>query len=92
RRLIGRGREDDPAAVAVLLRARSSFRVLLVDEVRTQARVVVRPLSLGFCRAAGMLGAALYAGTVVLVLDPDALGGEPRAGSARAGDHSIQIL
>ncbi|HEY6880070.1 MAG TPA: chemotaxis protein CheW, partial [Polyangiales bacterium] len=65
---------------------------LLVDEVRTQVRVVVRPLCLGFSEAAGLLGAALYAGTVVLVLDPDALGRGPRASSSRAGDHSIQIL
>ncbi|HEX5657055.1 MAG TPA: chemotaxis protein CheW [Polyangiales bacterium] len=88
RRVIGKG-GDDPASVAVVLHTRVGQLAMLVDEVRTQTRVVVRPLYRNFGEASGLLGAALYAGTVVLVLDPDALA-RPRREPARA--HSIQIL
>ncbi|MET0287748.1 MAG: chemotaxis protein CheW [Polyangiales bacterium] len=88
RRVIGRLGED-PASVAVVLHTRVGKIAMLVDEVRTQTRVVVRPLYRNFGEASGLLGAALYAGTVVLVLDPDAL---TRPERAPAPAHSIQIL
>jgi HPt (histidine-containing phosphotransfer) domain-containing protein len=88
RRVIGRLGED-PASVAVVLHTRVGKIAMLVDEVRTQTRVVVRPLYRNFGEASGLLGAALYAGTVVLVLDPEAL---TRTKRAPVQDHSIQIL
>ncbi len=88
RQVIGRSGED-PAAVAVVLDTRVGKIAMLVDEVRTQTRVVVRPLYRNLSEASGLLGAALYAGNVVLVLDPNALA-RKRPEPARA--HSIQIL
>jgi chemotaxis protein histidine kinase CheA len=91
RRLLGRA-GPDTAAVAVILLTLRGRVALLVDEVRTQTRVVVRPLYRGFGEASGLLGAALYAGAVVLVLDPEALARDRTAPPVRDGAHSIQIL
>jgi chemotaxis protein histidine kinase CheA len=91
RRLLGRA-GPDTAAVAVILQTLRGRVALLVDEVRTQTRVVVHPLYRGFGEASGLLGAALYAGAVVLVLDPEALAKGPAARPARDGAHSIQTL
>ncbi|HEX6239503.1 MAG TPA: chemotaxis protein CheW [Polyangiales bacterium] len=63
---------EGPSVVAIL-NTRGGRVALEVDEVSAQSRVVVRPLQRELCAASGLLGAAIYMGAPVLVLDPDTL-------------------
>lgn len=64
--------------VAISLSLTAGPAVLLVDEVLTQVKLLVRKLESNYRTVPGVLGAAPYGSRVLLVLDPENLSGRTR--------------
>lgn len=77
-------RDQGAPLVAVTLRPKFGQFALIVDAVVTQTRIVLRQLEPDFRAAGALLGAALYGGAVVLVLDPPTLFGMQAASRREA--------